>query len=109
MRQAHRFAMAVLAAGLGVGLQGCGTPGAPMPPSLNLPDRVEDLAAVRAGSQVSLTWTMPKKNTDNLLLKSNVRVHVCRQSGAAACDAAGTDLSFAPGAASKLTDTLPAA
>ena len=47
---------------------GCGTPGAPQPPSLNLPDRVEDLAAVRTGVTVSLTWTMPKKNTDKLLL-----------------------------------------
>src|SRR5665647_114723 len=103
MRQAHRFALAVLAAGLGVGLQGCGTPGAPMPPSLNLPDRVEDLAAVRAGSQVSLTWTMPKKNTDKLLLKNNVPVRVCRKVGAESCDAAGAEFSVPPGAAGRFT------
>ena len=101
--------MALLAAGLGVGLQGCGTPGAPMPPSLNLPDRVKDLAAVRAGSQVSLTWTMPKKNTDKLLLKNNVPVRVCRKLDTGSCDAAGADLSLAPGVAGKITDTLPPA
>ena len=95
----------MLVAGLGAGLQGCGTPGAPMPPSLNLPDRVEDLAAVRAGNQVSLTWTMPKKNTDKLLLKGNARVRVCRNLNNAACDTVG-DLSMAPGATGKFTDTL---
>ena len=40
---------------------GCGMPGAPMPPSLNLPDQVGDLSAVRTGGQVALTWTMPTK------------------------------------------------
>jgi len=53
-------------------------PGAPQPPSLNLPDRATDLSAVRAGGQVSLTWTMPTKNTDKLLLKGNIAVRVCR-------------------------------
>ncbi len=52
---------------------GCGMPGAPLPPSLNLPDRVGDLSAVRTGGQVALTWTMPTKNTDKMLLKGNDR------------------------------------
>jgi len=90
-------------------LAGCGTPGAPQPPSLNLPDRVEDLAANRSGSMVSLTWAMPKKNTDKLLLQGNVTVRVCRREGAGACVAVGDDLSFAPGADGVFTDTLPAA
>jgi len=47
---------------------GCGTPGAPLPPSLKLPDPVTNLAAVRTGNQVLLTWTMPKKNTDKMLI-----------------------------------------
>jgi hypothetical protein len=89
-------------------LTGCGTPGAPQPPSLNLPDRVTDLAASRSGSQVSLTWTMPKKNTDKLLLKGIETVRVCRKEGAGACVAAGTELSFPPGADATFTDTLPA-
>jgi hypothetical protein len=79
MHQAHKFSGYVLAPKLTVSLavclalSGCGTEGAPMPPSLKLPDPVTDLAAIRAGNQVSLTWKMPKKNTDKLLLKSKAR------------------------------------
>ena len=81
-----------------------------MPPSLKLPDPVANLAATRAGNQVSLTWTMPKKNTDKLLLKGNVAVRVCRKEGAgAACAAAGAELSLPPGAEGSFTETLPAA
>jgi hypothetical protein len=90
-------------------LSGCGTPGAPQPPSLNLPDRVEDLSASRSGSLVSLTWSMPKKNTDKLLLKGDVTARVCRSEAAGACVPAGADLSFAPGAGGAFTDTLPVA
>jgi len=106
-----RIQSAVLFAGLAAGLflAGCGTQAAPQPPSLNLPDRVTDLAANRSGSQVSLTWTMPKKNTDKLLLKGIVTVRVCRKEGAGACVEAGTELSFPPGADAAFTDTLPAA
>lgn len=89
-------------------MAGCGTPGSPLAPSLNLPDRVTNVAAVRTGTQVTLTWTMPRRNTDKLLLKGNIAVHVCRREGAGACDAAG-DLSFAPGAAGSFTENLPAA
>jgi hypothetical protein len=111
MKMNDRIQGAVLFAGLaaGVVLAGCGTPGAPQPPSLNLPDRVTDLDANRSGSQVSLTWTMPKKNTDKLLLKGVVTVRLCRKEGAGACVTAGTELSFAPGADAAFTDTLPAA
>jgi hypothetical protein len=96
-----------MAVALAIGLAGCGTPGAPLPPSLKLPDRVTNLAASRAGNQVSLTWTMPKKNTDKLLLKDNVPVRVCRKEGEDVCNAVGTDLTIAPGAAGAFTDTLP--
>ena len=107
----HRFRWAGLPVGLAVGLvlSGCGTPGAPLPPSLNLPERVTDLAATRTGNQVSLTWTMPKKNTDKLLLKGDVPVRVCRKEGAGACEAAASDLQLAPGAAGAFTETLPPA
>ena len=92
----------------GMVLAGCGTPGAPQPPSLNLPEPVADLAASRAGSQVTLTWIMPKRNTDKLLLKGNERVLVCRREGEGGCNAAG-ELLLAPGAAGAFTETLPAA
>jgi hypothetical protein len=105
----HRNQWAALAAAqaVGVALAGCGMPGAPQPPSLNLPEPVADLAASRAGSQVALTWTMPRKNTDKLLLKGNVTVRVCRKEGAGACEPAGAELSLAPGAEGAFTDALP--
>jgi hypothetical protein len=56
-----------------------------MPPSLNLPDPVSDLAAVRTGNEVLLTWKMPKKSTDKLLLKGLIPVHVCRKEGSGPC------------------------
>lgn len=98
-------AAAILAAGLALG--GCGLPGAPQPPSLNLPVRVTDLSAVRTGNQVSLTWTMPKKNTDKLLLKGDVQARVCRRATQAEpCVLAG-NVQFAPGADASFTEALP--
>ncbi|MGD0098302.1 MAG: fibronectin type III domain-containing protein [Terracidiphilus sp.] len=91
-------------------LAGCGTPGAPQPPSLNLPQRVTDLSAVRAGHQVSLTWTMPKRSTDKLLLndKIAVPVKICRQEASGKCEPVDAELAYAPGADGSFTDTLPA-
>jgi len=100
-----------LAAGLvaGLALGGCGMPAAPKPPSLNLPVPVKDLSASRAGSQVSLSWTMPKENTDKLLLEGNIATRVCRKEAAAgACVPVG-NLQLAPGAAGTFTETLPPA
>lgn len=88
-------------------LAGCGTPGAPQPPSLNLPDRVADLEAKRTGDEVKLTWTMPKRTTDKVLLKANVDVRVCRKESAAECVAV-TDVSVAPAAKGTYIEHLPA-
>ena len=89
-------------------LPGCGTPGAPQPPSLNLPDPVGDLSATRSGNQVTLTWTMPKRNTDRTIIKNPVSVRVCRRkSSAPLCDRAGPDQMIAPGASGSYSDTLP--
>ena len=103
------WARAVLAGALAAGLAGCGTPGAPQPPSLDLPDRVTDLSAARTGNQVSLTWTMPKKNTDKLLLKGEVNVRVCRKLDAGPCQPADGPLLLAPGADGHFSETLPSA
>jgi hypothetical protein len=93
----------------GLVMSGCGMPGAPQPPSLHLPERVTDLKASRTGGQVALTWTMPKRNTDRMLLKGPIEARVCRKEGAAsACEAAGK-AQFAPGAGATFTETLPAA
>jgi hypothetical protein len=113
MHQAHKISGSVLASALTVclaiclAISGCGTEGAPMPPSLKLPDPVNDLAAVRAGNQVSLTWKMPKKNTDKLLLKGNVPVQICRKENAGPCVQVPTNPILAPEAAGTFTEDLP--
>lgn len=88
---------------------GCGMPGAPQPPSLNLASPVKDLAGTRAGYAVALRWTMPQKNTDKLLLKGVQQVVVCRKEGGAGACAPVTKLQLAPDAAGEFTETLPAA
>jgi len=88
-------------------VSGCGTPGAPQPPSLSLPAPVTDLSATRAGNQVSLSWTVSKKSTDKLILKDSVTVRVCRQETKGTCVDAGTEL-LAPGADATWDETLPA-
>jgi hypothetical protein len=103
-----RSAGVVAALAAVVALAGCGMPAAPLPPSLELPDRVSDLYAVRAGNQVALTWSMPKRDTDKVLLKGNVTVRICRNETAAGCSAAAT-VQFAPETAGAFTDTLPPA
>lgn len=98
----------LLASAICCALAGCGTPGAPLPPSLNLPQRVTDLDAVRAGNQVTLTWTMPMRTTDKLLLKGPVTARVCWTETTAPCAPAG-EKPFAPESAASFTAALPAA
>jgi hypothetical protein len=107
--RARRAALAFVLLWSGVALAGCGMPGAPQPPSLQLPVRVGNLSAVRTGSQVALAWSMPKRDTDKVPLKGNVTVRICRnESGTAGCATAAT-LQFAPEAGGAFTDTLPPA
>lgn len=87
-------------------LTGCGTPGAPQPPSLNLPDPVADLAATRTGNRVTLTWTMPKRNTDRTAIKGSVTAQVCKREGGGGCIPVA-DLQVAPGKPASFTDNLP--
>jgi hypothetical protein len=82
MNRGQSWGSAALACALAAAAVGCGTPGAPLPPSLNLPLKVTDLSAIRAGDQVSLNWTMPKKTTDKLVIKGFVTVRVCRREAA---------------------------
>lgn len=55
---------------------------------------------------MTLNWTMPKRNTDRLLLKDKVKVRVCRRLDAGPCDDAGVSLLLAPGAVGSTNDTL---
>lgn len=59
-------------------LIGCGTPGAPQPPSLHLPQPITDLKAVRRGDKVYLSWTAPAETTDGEGIRAEGAVLVCR-------------------------------
>lgn len=74
-------------------LAGCGTPGAPQLPSLQLARPVDDLTASRKGNQVQLDWTLPRKNTDRTLVKNIPESRICRHDGTAlmsGCTEVGT-------------------
>lgn len=62
-------------------LTGCGMPGAPSVPSLNLARPVEDLTAARKGNEVDLEWSLPRKNTDHTNATHMVSVRICRHLG----------------------------
>ncbi len=94
---------------MAMAFSGCGTPGAPQAPSLNLPEPVKDLNATRAGDTVTLQWKMPRRNTDKLLLKDPVEVRVCRSVGDAPCESVGTAEKMQPGVVTSWKETLPAA
>jgi hypothetical protein len=64
---------------------GCGTPGAPQPPSLNLPELVQDLSVNRVGDEIHLHWTMSRRNTDRLQLKGQYTAHLCIEESAGKC------------------------
>ena len=62
-----------------VATSGCGTPGAPMPPSLDLPKPVEDLQVSRRGDVVTLSWTLPHETTDETTIRKLGVTKVCRR------------------------------
>jgi hypothetical protein len=59
-------------------LTACGTPGVPLPPSLELARPVNDLRAVRKGAQVFLTWSAPTETTDRHNLRKGGPTEICR-------------------------------
>jgi hypothetical protein len=87
-------------------LVGCGSPGAPLPPSLNLPTPVVNLSAARVGNSVHLAWTMPTRNTDRIALRHPVPAEICRAVEKGPC-ASIKKLLLAPGGAGEYTDPLP--
>jgi len=60
---------------------GCGTPGIPLPPSLELARPVSDLRAVRKGNTVYLTWSAPEATTDRHNIRHPGPTEVCRTLG----------------------------
>lgn len=85
---------------------GCGLEAAPQPPSLKLPQPVTDLSATRAGDIVTLRWTMPKRDTDKVLLKNDQRAVICRSLGAQPCETAG-EIMATPSKPAVFNDQLP--
>lgn len=62
-------------------LAGCGVPGAPQPPSLELPRPVTDLRAARKGDRVTLAWTPPQETTDRTGIRHPGPTLICRAAG----------------------------
>lgn len=100
---AARAALLVPAAVLATG---CGMVTSPMPPSLKLPTPAVDLTGARAGDEVTLHWTMPKRDTEKVMLKGDQRVVICRHIANGPCQTAG-DLLAAPEKPASYTDHLP--
>lgn len=71
-------------------LSACGSPGVPLPPSLELARPVTDLRAVRKGSTVTLTWTAPTRTTDGHNIRHAGPTEICR--GAETMKQCGTAL-----------------
>jgi len=59
----------VIAIAAALALVSCGSPGNPLPPSLYLPQPVQDLAAARKGDTVTLSWTPPRMTADGVNLR----------------------------------------
>ncbi len=59
-------------------LTACGSPGEPVPPSLELARPVNDLRAARKGNAVTLTWTMSTRTTDGHNIRHAGPTTICR-------------------------------
>lgn len=57
---------------------GCGSPGEPLPPSLELPRPITDLRAARKGNIVTLSWTLPTLTTEGRTITQPGNFEVCR-------------------------------
>ena len=68
------YALALLV----VSLAGCGSPGIPRPPSLDLPQPASDLRVVRKGDRAYLAWAVPVETTDGTTLRHLGATSVCR-------------------------------
>lgn len=75
---ALRSCLAVLAL---LAFAGCGSPGVPLPPSLELARPVSDLRAVRKGNTVFLTWSAPDATTDRHNIRHPGPTEICRVVG----------------------------
>lgn len=78
MKLTSRLGLCLLATAL---LAACGTPGPPLPPSLELARPVTDLKATRKGNKVYLAWSVPSETTDKHNIKHPGTTEVCSNIG----------------------------
>lgn len=98
------FAFGLLCA---CGIPGCRNPRAQPPAAPELKGPVRDLAAVRAGDLITISWTVPRKGTRGLTVDGSIQAQVCRrESTAAPCEAAGAPMNLAPGARGTFSESL---
>jgi hypothetical protein len=101
-------------------LSGCGTPGIPLPPSLELPKPAIDLHARRKGNKVYLSWTVPVQTTDRQTIRHLGTTRICRSlksllaSGVHAKDECGNEVGTVlpptpTSAPSRKTNSIPPA
>jgi hypothetical protein len=88
-------------------LAGCGAPAAPLSPTLNLPQPVRDLTALRVGDTVHLSFSVPQKTTDKLPVRGPMTAKLCRSVDAGPCRPAGTLAILAQQKSSAIDDHLP--
>lgn len=94
----------------GLVTSGCNRAHGPQALAPTIHGPVNDLAAVRAGKELSLSWTVPKKHIGKLIMNGTVKVRVCRKESAdATCTQAGDLLLLAPGATGTFSEMLPQA
>src|SRR5437870_11766333 len=75
----NRFRPNLLPALVGIVLlAACGTPGPPLPPSLELPKPVTDLRAARKSDKVYLAWSPPTQTTERQTIRHLGGTRICR-------------------------------
>ena len=55
---------------------GCGVPGPPLPPLLEIPEPVQDLSAAQVGSRIHLVWSPPRLTTEGTRVQRLERLEV---------------------------------
>jgi hypothetical protein len=90
-------------------LASCGSPGVPLPPSLELARPVTDLHAVRKGDKVHLSWSVPSETTEHKNIRHAGPTEVCRGVGTKLqeCGAPVSKIPFQKPAADKGTAQKP--
>jgi len=86
---------------------GCGWPGPPLPPSLQLPKPVNDLRATRQGNKVTLTWTEPTRTTEGQIIHHPGPTRICRNVGTSISECANPVGEVAPQAAAPTKEGKP--